>query len=1109
MKSNFFQKPLAWALIVAIAAVSGIYAFYNFNKANPMVGLDIQMNRDAALDKAANIASTLNIGPENYKTAVVFTNDNTFQNFVELEAGGLEKFKEILDENLYSSFSWKVRHFIEHETNEVTFTFTPSGEAYGFTEKLADAEAGAALNEEEALAIAASDVQAKWGLDLSAYELVEKSKEEVESGRIDHSFIYERKDIAIGEAKYRLRLKLSGNKLTQLQYFVKVPDEFNRRYAEMRSNNDTMASFGTVGLIVIYGLFGVFVGLFFLLKSRRLVWKPALLWGLIIAFGSMFLTTINEVPLSWFAYDTSTAAGNFLSSTLINAFMLALGMGAIIALTFMSAEGLGRSAFPRHIQLWKAWGKESGGSLSMLGQTMSGYLFTVIFLAIDILFYVITKKFGWWSPAGELSDPNILANYMPWFNSIAYSLQAGFWEEALCRAIPLAGIVLLTRKSKYKNFWIILVLIVQTLIFGSAHANYPQQPSYARVLEMVIPFIIFGLIYLGYGLIPIIIAHFAIDVFWFSLPLWVAKSPGIWTDRLLVLVFLFIPLWIVLYRRLRNRKWTEVPDKLRNIGWEAPAEIIKEKVEKVKLGPEKSSLGKILLPAGIVGIALWLLFTTFKADAPGMEISKQEAEEIAVIALSERFGIDVEDWTLMSNISAATGLTHKFIWLEYGKDGYEKTLGSFLAPPKWNIRLVKSSGEVEDRAEEYSIGIDVHGKVLSYSHKIPEKWEGAVLEQEEAQVLVDSSIEEFFGLDRKNLKEVSITPEKQENRRDWTFVYADTLNYGLDKGQGRYRLSLAGDQAVFASAFVHIPEDWERTYKDKQSKLKILRGLGSFIPIIILIAGMVWGIIRWTRKKFSPILFVYFGAGILALFIVNIYLSWDSMMFSYQTSMPMSNFITMLLVSMGIAGIFSSAGLGIIGGMSTKLTGFTPSGTYDWLKAIGLGFLLVGLQSLLTNFEIKTSPLIGDYSAAGSLFPALSMGLNNIQAYVGTTGFLLILYFALDQFTGKWTKSKLLFGGLTILTGILLQASGLENYVYWIVSGILVGLILLLVYILFLRYHFNWIPLIAAVFVISGITKEILMNTIPSVLTGGILGILLIAGISWWWFSKFQTNETD
>ncbi|MEA1897189.1 MAG: hypothetical protein U9N53_05945, partial [Bacteroidota bacterium] len=613
----------------------------------------------------------------------------------------------------------------------------------------------------------------------------------------------------------------------------------------------------------------------------------------------------------------------------------------------------------------------------------------------------------------------------------------------------------------------------------------------------------------GYGLIPIIIAHFAIDVFWFSLPLWVAKSPGIWTDRILVLVFLFIPLWIVIYRRFRNRKWTDVPDKLRNIGWEAPEEIIKEKVKKVELGPEKSTFGKILIPAGIAGIALWLFFTPFKADAPGMDISKQEAEEIAVIALSERFEIDVKDWTLMSNISARTGLTHKFIWLEYGKEGYEKALGSFLAPPGWNIRLVKSSGEVEDRAEEYSIGIGVQGNILSYSHKIPEKWEGAILEQQEAQVLADISISEFFGMDRQTLKEISIKPEKQENRRDWTFVYADTLNYDLDKGQGRYRVSIAGDQAISASAYVHIPEDWERTYKDKQSKLRILRGIGSALPIILLVAGIVWGIIRWTRKKFSPELFIYFGVGILVLFIVNIFLSWDSMMYAYQTSMPMSNFITMMLVSIGIGGIFLSAGFGIIGGMSTKLVSSTPTGTYGWLKAIGLGFFLVGLQSLLMKFDIKASPLIGDYSAAGSLFPALSMGMGNIQGYIATAGFLLILYFALDQFTSKWTKSKLLFGGLVILTGILLQASGLENYIYWIASGLLVGGVLLLVYILFLRYHFNWIPLIAAVFVISGISKEILMNIIPAALFGGILGILFIGGISWWWFSKFQAEEAE
>lgn len=1109
MKTDFFKKPIAWIIIVLIAVISGYYAYNNFDKANPLVGLDIKMNRDAALEKACSLAGEQNLGPRDYRTAVVFTNDDTFQNYVELEAGGLEEFKNILAENKYSSYIWKVRHFREYETNEVEFRFTPSGEPYGFTEIIADSVAGAALEDSVALSIAKREASENWQLDLSDYELVENSKEEVESGRTDHSFIFERSDIVVGDGKYRLKLKVSGDKLSELKYFVKIPDDFNRRYSEMRSKNNTIASFGTMGLILLYGFFGVFIGLFFLLKTRKLIWKPALIWGISIALGSVFFTSLNGIPLSWFGYETSTGSASFLSSTLVNSFLLSLVMGAVIALTFMSAEGLGREAFPRHLQLWKSWSKESGGSVSVLGQTMAGYLFMVIMIGIDVLFYVITKKVGWWSPAGELSDPNILANYMPWFNSIALSLQAGFWEETLARAIPLAGIVLLTRKSRYKNVWIILVLFIQTLIFGAGHANYPQQPSYARVLEMVVPFMIMGLIYLGYGLIPIIIAHFTVDVFWFSLPLWVAESPGIWTDRILVLIIMFIPLWIVLFRRLQNKKWTVVPDKLRNIGWEAPPQKLKKKEEVADINSAKTSLSRFLIPAGIVGLVLWLLFTPFKADAPKLEISGQEAKEIAVNELSSRFGVIAEEWKILSQVSAGSGLAQKFIWKESGKEGYDKTIGKFLSPPRWMFRLVKMSGGVEERAEEYGIEIDANGKVWSFYHKIPEKREGAVLEQAEAQIIADSLITETFGLNRKSLKEISVTPEKLENRRNWSFVYADTLNYTPDIGQGRYKLTIDGDEAVAASAFVHIPEDWERNYKNEQSKRTILRTIGGIIPILILIAGMVWGIFRWTRKKFLLPLFIYFGITFFILFILDTFLGWDSIMYSYQTSIPLSNFITMLLVSMAIAAIFSSAGYGIIGGMSSHLKISLTFNNYDWLKAVSLGFFLVGLQSLLMKFEIKTAPLTGDYSAAGNLLPALSIGSGKIQSYIAAAGFLLILYAALDKFSNKWTRSKLLYGGLTVLTGLLMSVNGLERYAYWIISGLIIGTVLLLIYIYFLRYHYNWIPYIAAVYIITAIVKEIFIGAIPSSLFGGILGILFVILISWWWTQKFQTSKPD
>jgi len=266
---------------------------------------------------------------------------------------------------------------------------------------------------------------------------------------------------------------------------------------------------------------------------------------------------------------------------------------------------------------------------------------------------------------------------------------------------------------------------------------------------------------------------------------------------------------------------------------------------------------------------------------------------------------------------------------------------------------------------------------------------------------------------------------------------------------------------------------------------------------------MIWGIVRWTRKEFSIKLFLCFAIGLLGLFILDGYLTWDSVMFDYQTSLPWSNFVTMFFVSLGIAGLFSSAGLGIIGGMSVKLVPVNVSDKYNWLKAIGLGLALFGLNALLSEFEIKTSPFWADFDASNSRLPIVSTGISDIQSFIGFTGVLLILYFGLHTFTKKWSKSKWLFGGLTVFAGILIQAASLDNYIFWIVSGLLTGLILLGLYILFIRYHFEWIPLIAAVSVILGIVRNILLGAVPSALGGGILGIIIIGLFAWWWYDRF------
>ena len=45
-------------------------------------------------------------------------------------------------------------------------------------------------------------------------------------------------------------------------------------------------------------------------------------------------------------------------------------------------------------------------------------------------------------------------------------------------------------------------------------------------MELIIPSIGFGLLYLYFGLLPGIVLHFAFDVVWFALPIFLANAPG-------------------------------------------------------------------------------------------------------------------------------------------------------------------------------------------------------------------------------------------------------------------------------------------------------------------------------------------------------------------------------------------------------------------------------------------------------------------------------------------------------------------------------------------------------------------------------------------------------
>ncbi|MGE0206250.1 MAG: hypothetical protein AB7R69_00175 [Candidatus Babeliales bacterium] len=93
----FSHRSSFWVILAAIFVSGMLFSFKYFAKAFPLVHLDITMNRNEALRQAAMLAKKFNWGPENYKQATVFDNDDEAQNFIELEGGGKKAFAHILE----------------------------------------------------------------------------------------------------------------------------------------------------------------------------------------------------------------------------------------------------------------------------------------------------------------------------------------------------------------------------------------------------------------------------------------------------------------------------------------------------------------------------------------------------------------------------------------------------------------------------------------------------------------------------------------------------------------------------------------------------------------------------------------------------------------------------------------------------------------------------------------------------------------------------------------------------------------------------------------------------------------------------------------------------
>jgi membrane protease YdiL (CAAX protease family) len=1107
-----FQSRLFWLLFFLISLGCAVAAFVYFPAAYPLVTLDLQMDREMALAASRSLSETHAWGPSEYRQAASFNLDGRVQNFVELEVGGTEGFRQMLAESLYSPYTWRVRHFKEGETLETWLRFTPNGKPYGFTQKLSEDASGASITGQDARLVAEEAAIRDWNVDLSAYELVESSQELRPGGRTDHTLVYRRREDRIGEGEYRLRLVVGGDRLTELTHFVKVPESFSRRYEEMRSANDAIAVVSSVTMVILYIVGGCIVGTFYLLRKRWISARQPIFWGFFISFLQV-LAVLNQWPFLWMSYDTALAVQSYILNQIAMLLAMFLGMGLLLSLTFTAAEGLTRRAFGDHIRLWKLWSTPVAGTPAVAGRTLAGYLLVSVFFAYEVgLYFFSTHWLGWWTPSSALFDPNILATYFPWLTSIAISLQAGFWEECLFRAVPIAGAALIGERLGNRRAWIFGAFILQALIFGAAHANYPAQPAYARMVELIVPSLFFGWVYLRYGLLVAINLHFAFDVVWIAMPLFVSQAPGIWVDRFLVVLLTLVPLWVVLGARLRAGKWRQLSEEALNRTWQAPSVVprVEEAVEK-KDHPVLSIRAKrAAMAVGIALFGVWVALTDFHNEAPPLRVGRNEAMIRAGEELSARGIVLGTEWRTLVRMQAGVDYSDRFIWQEGGVPAYRDLLGSYLSPPRFQVRFARFEGDIAERAEEYQVEVGSGGEVLRFRHRVPEARPGARLTEDEARDLALPMPERLYGLDPHDMEEISAVPSNHPNRDDWVFTYADRRNYPLEEGEARIAIGLAGEEIVDGFRWIHVPEEWRRRDRDRATRASVVRVVCFLLVSVSLMAGVAGAVVAWSRKRFDVRYFLWFFALLAVLEVARYMNSWPTVTAQFSTAQP---WMVQALVSVGV-GVMA---LLVTAAAPALLIGFahhwqTPKPPVHHKTRLWLGFALgaaaAGTMTVAKSLAAPSYPSWADYAPAATLLPVIEAAFTPLVTFVLSTALVLLLFIAVDRFTSWWTERRALLTMGLLLFGIaVVGLSFSENLLYLLVAGLVVGFFLIASYIGLVRFELSIVPIAVGLYQALYVIEEGAKRAYAAALPGAILAALLMIWISILWSGSLRESS--
>lgn len=830
-------------LIVAAAGlVCAALAAWLFPRAFPIVALRQQLTRETALQRADSFFRAHDMAPASARTAVRFERNDSLRTFVELAGGGGDSLNALVRGRDVAPFTWSVRAFVPGDVREARVDFAPDGRILGFERKLAEADVRPTLSADSARRIA-ERVLATWvdprpGSWRPAGASFETKKT---SNRVDHTFTWERADRRVAGAPVRIEAVVAGDTPSRIRPYVEVPQSFMRRYGEMRSWNELLSVLASLGILAI-ALAGM-AALARFARAGAVRWKEALLVG-----GAIGLLTVaaalNELPGSWFYYDTATSPATFRIELLLMAVLFGVATVLMTGFTLAAAEAATRAAFPRHLDWWKLW--RYRGTREVASATGAGYAVAAVAFAYVALFYLVTRTlFGWWVPSELLDDPNLVASPMPWLSGLALSLNAAVWEEALFRALPLSLLSLWVGSRPRRGWWMAAGVVVTALVFGFAHANYESWPPYSRGVEIFLDACFWAVLFLRFGLLVTVVAHFVYNAVLFGIFAAQGSAPEYRVTAAIILAALLAPAAIVLWKRVRAGRFAHAPDDARFGAWTPAHEPEPEPEAGIRATTTLTPRARRLAIAAAVAAAA-LAVGRPRVAPRGPEFTATRAAAVAVADSTLRArGADPAAWKRLTLVGTDTlSGWPRFLRQHEAQGEAHRLAGTYAIPTWWIVRYVRTGGAAAERIEEWRVRVRPDGRLLDVRHLIPDSLPRDTADSTALRRIARLALARE-GVDTLPLRETDVTETPRPFRRDVTVRYTDTAHSLPAGAAARAWVTIAGNEPLVARRGIELPETFERAERQRTSARMAVFG----VLMLVLLALVVTGALVIRRRR--------------------------------------------------------------------------------------------------------------------------------------------------------------------------------------------------------------------------------------------------------------------